>query len=143
MPLPSRPALPLAGDALSPPFLSLSSTPRPPQIVDVLHPGAKPVSKKTLRDLIAKLHKVDAKLVVVYGFDTAFGGGRSTGFGLIYDSLEEMKAAEPRHRLLRLELATKKTRSRKQWKELKKKRRVTWGTGRREAARMAKKAAAA
>lgn len=109
----------------------------------MVHPGTKPVSKKTLRDLIAKLHKVDAKLVVVYGFETAFGGGRSAGFGLIYDSIEDMKKVEPRHRLMNIELATKKTRTRKQWKELKKKRRTTWGTGRREAGRMAKKAAAA
>jgi hypothetical protein len=51
---------------------------------------------------------------------------------------------EPRHRLISSDLGgAKKTRSRKQWKELKKKKRVTWGTGRREAARMAKKAAAA
>ena len=43
---------------------------------------------------------------------------------------------------MRVEQATKKTRSRKQWKDLKKKKRTTWGTGRREAARAAKKAAA-
>ena len=56
----------------------------------------------------------------------------------------EAKKVEPRHRLISSDLGgTKKTRSRKQWKELKKKKRVTWGTGRREAARMAKKAAAA
>ena len=56
----------------------------------------------------------------------------------------DAKKVEPRHRLISSDLGgTKKTRSRKQWKELKKKKRVTWGTGRREAARMAKKAAAA
>lgn len=60
-------------------------------VVDVIHPGRKPVSKKELRDHIAKLHKTDAKNVIVYGFQTAFGGGRSTGFGLIYDSQEDMK----------------------------------------------------
>ena len=59
-------------------------------------------------------------------------------------SVADAKKVEPRHRLISSDLGgTKKTRSRKQWKELKKKKRVTWGTGRREAARMAKKAAAA
>ena len=91
---------------------------------------------------IAKLHKADAKLVVVYGFSTVFGGGRSTGFGLIYNSLAEMEKFEPRHRLLRKDLGKKKTRSRKQFKDLKKKKRTTFGTGRRAQARATKKAAA-
>ena len=99
------------------------------------------MSKKDLREHIAKLHKADAKTVQVFGFTTAFGGGRSSGFGLIYDSVEDMKKFEPRYRLLRVDLGTKKTRSRKQWKDLKKKKRTTWGTGKRAAARAAKKAA--
>jgi hypothetical protein len=70
------------------------------------------------------------------------GGGHSTGFGLIYDSKADMLKFEPRYRLIRTEQAVKKTRTRKQWKDLKKKKRETWGTGRREAARAAKKAAA-
>jgi len=113
-------------------------------VVDVIHPGRKPVSKKELREHIAKLHKAESSAtVVVYGFQTTFGGGRSTGFGLIYDSLEDLKKFEPRYRLLRIELGTKKTRTRKAWKDLKKKKRETWGVGRRAAARLAKKAAAA
>ena len=56
----------------------------------------------------------------------------------------DAKKVEPRHRLISGDLGgAKKTRTRKQWKELKKKKRTTWGTGRREAQRMAKKAAAA
>jgi len=111
--------------------------------VDVTHVGQAPVSKKDICTQLAKLHKVDAKNVVVYGFRTVFGGSRSSGFGLIYDSLEDLKKFEPRHRLIRAEMGTKKTRTRKQWKDLKKKKRTTWGTGRRAAARAAKKAAAA
>lgn len=111
-------------------------------VVDVHHTGAKPVSKTELREHIARLHKVDGKTVVVFGFKTAFGGGRSTGFGLIYDSAADLTKMEPRHRLMRLKLAQKKTRTRKQWKDLKLKKRKTWGTGRRAAARAAAKAAA-
>jgi small subunit ribosomal protein S24e len=116
---------------------------QPFQVVDVIHPGRKPVSKKELREHIAKLHKADVNAVIVYGFQTVFGGGRSTGFGLIYDSVEDLKKYEPRYRLMRIDLGTKKTRTRKMWKDLKKKKRETWGVGRREAARLAKKAAAA
>lgn len=107
-----------------------------------MHIGAKPVSKDELRSHIAKLHKVEAKSIVVYGFKTAFGGGRSSGFGLIYDNEDSLKKFEPRYRQMRMKLATKKTRSRKQWKDLKKKKRETWGTGKRAASRAAKKAAA-
>jgi small subunit ribosomal protein S24e len=71
------------------------------------------------------------------------GGGRTTGFGLVYDNQDALKKFEPRYRLIRAGLAEKKKRSRKQWKDLKKKRRTTWGTGRRAEARKARKAAAA
>lgn len=112
------------------------------QVIDVVHPGKAAQSKTELQAQVAKLHKADPKLVTLYGFKTTFGGGRSSGFGLIYDSLEAMKKFEPKHRLIRKEEATKKTRTRKQWKDLKRKLKRTWGTGRREAARAAKKAAA-
>lgn len=71
------------------------------------------------------------------------GGGRSTGFGLVYDSQDAAKKFEPKYRLVRAGLADAKKRSRKQFKDLKKKRRTTWGTGRRAEARKARKAAAA
>jgi hypothetical protein len=45
--------------------------------------------------------------------------------------------------VLQVEMATLKTRSRKQWKDLKKKIRTTWGTGRKAAARAQKRAAMA
>lgn len=47
-----------------------------------------------------------------------------------------------RCRQLRIGEGAKKTRTRKQWKDLKKKKRTTWGTGKRAANRAAKKAAA-
>ena len=71
------------------------------------------------------------------------GGGKSTGFGLIYDSQEAAAKFEPRYRLVRAGMKDAKKRTRKQWKDLKKKRRTTWGTGRRAEARKARKAAAA
>lgn len=35
-------------------------------------------------------------------FPSQFGGGKSTGFGLIYDSLEAFKKFEPTHRIVRV-----------------------------------------
>jgi hypothetical protein len=34
-----------------------------------------------------------------------FGGGKSTGFGLIYDDVKSAKSFEPKHRLVRVSIA--------------------------------------
>jgi small subunit ribosomal protein S24e len=70
-------------------------------IVDVLHPGRANVAKKELQDVIGGMFKVDSKLVILFGFRTKFGGGKSTGFCLIYDSEESMRKFEPKYRLIR------------------------------------------
>jgi ribosomal protein S24E len=38
---------------------------------------------------------------MLFGFRTAFGGGKSSGFCLVYDSVEDAKKFEPKHRLIR------------------------------------------
>lgn len=49
------------------------------------------------------MYKVeDAQTIVLFGFRTQFGGGKSTGFGLIYDSVESVKKLEPRYRQVRV-----------------------------------------
>ncbi len=72
---------------------------------------------------------VDEKTVFVFGLRTAFGGGKTTGFALIYDSLEDALDSEPRYRLTRVGLRSKKEGSRKQRKELKNKRKKVRGIG--------------
>lgn len=53
--------------------------------------------------LLVQLHKhAKPETVFLFGFRTAFGGGKSTGFGLIYDSVEDAKKFEPKHRLVRV-----------------------------------------
>eukprot|EP00467_Chlorarachnion_reptans_P024975 CAMPEP_0114507612 /NCGR_PEP_ID=MMETSP0109-20121206/12113_1 /TAXON_ID=29199 /ORGANISM="Chlorarachnion reptans, Strain CCCM449" /LENGTH=133 /DNA_ID=CAMNT_0001686397 /DNA_START=64 /DNA_END=465 /DNA_ORIENTATION=+ len=96
---------------------------RKQMILDVLHPGQGPVSRKTLQSLLAKKFKTQSeKCIFVFGFKTAFGGARSTGFALIYDSLNDALNCEPKYRLVRNELADKSTGSRKSRKELKNKK---------------------
>ncbi|ESQ32210.1 hypothetical protein EUTSA_v10005344mg, partial [Eutrema salsugineum] len=56
----------------------------------------------------------------VFKLRTYFGGGKSSGFGLIYDTVEIAKKFEPKYRLIRNGLDTKIERSRKQMKERKK-----------------------
>eukprot|EP01062_Namystynia_karyoxenos_P078949 TRINITY_DN821_c0_g1_i5.p2 TRINITY_DN821_c0_g1~~TRINITY_DN821_c0_g1_i5.p2 ORF type:complete len:139 (+),score=82.64 TRINITY_DN821_c0_g1_i5:104-520(+) len=78
------------------------------------------IPKKDIQGKLAEMYKVkDDNCVSVFGFKNAFGGGRMTGFGLIYDSVAQAKRVEPKHRLLRLGLAEKKKNARKQLKEKK------------------------
>ena len=72
--------------------------------------------------------------VSCFGFRTAFGGGRSTGFALIYDDEASQKKFEPRHRLVRSGLAKKVEKaSRKLRKERKNRSKKVRGTSKAKA----------
>merc|ERR1711915_1078970 len=92
---------------------------RKQMIVDVYHPHVANVAKSQLQ---AKLYKTEEQHVVLFGFRTAFGGGKSTGFCLIYDSLDVIKHFEPKYRLVRAGIIEREEQSRKQIKELKNRR---------------------
>ncbi|WOK96875.1 hypothetical protein Cni_G05583 [Canna indica] len=107
------------------------------KIIDVLHPGRANVSKvcdfgcdgshfdwicttsaAELKEKLANLYEVkDPNTIFIFKFRTHFGGGKSTGFGLIYDTVENAKKYEPKYGLIRNGLATKVEKSRKQMKE--------------------------
>jgi len=55
-------------------------------LLDVYHEGKPNVSQKDLKELIANKYNWDIKNLVLFGFRTAFGGNRSTGFCLSYDN---------------------------------------------------------
>ncbi|CAN6602465.1 small ribosomal subunit protein eS24B [Trichomonascus vanleenenianus] len=110
-------------------------------VIDVLHPGRANVSKDELREKLAAVYKADKDAVSVFGFRTQYGGGKSTGFGLVYDSPEALKKFEPRYRLVRYGLAEKIEKVSKQQRAQKKNRGLKiFGTGRRIAAKKAKRA---
>ena len=71
-------------------------------IVDVLHPNRPNVSKAELSERLAQIYKTDKARVVTFGLRTVFGGGRSPGFGLIYDDETSQKKFEPKYRLIRV-----------------------------------------
>jgi small subunit ribosomal protein S24e len=48
----------------------------------------------------------DTNCIFVFKFRTHFGGGKSSGFGLIYDNLESAKKFEPKYRLIRVRIVT-------------------------------------
>ena len=92
---------------------------RKQMVVDVLHPGKASIPKTEIRDNLAKMYKTTSDLVVAFGFKTAFGGGKTTGFGLIYDSVVAAKKFEHKYRLARVNLFEHTRKSRKQIKERK------------------------
>ena len=73
-----------------------------PQVVDVFHTGRATVPKTEVREKLAQMYKTTPDVVFCFGFRTQFGGGRTTGFALVYDSLDFAKKLEPKYRLQRV-----------------------------------------
>ncbi len=79
----------------------------------------------------------------MFGFRTAFGGGKSTGFGLIYDDVAALMKFEPKYRKIRGGFQEAKgIGGMKLKKEKKNKDKKSRGTGKWQTKRRAKKAAA-
>ena len=59
--------------------------------------------KAELKEKLARMYEVkDPNAIFVFKFRTHFGGGKSSGFGLIYDNVESAKKFEPKYRLIRV-----------------------------------------
>ncbi|CAL5194655.1 small ribosomal subunit protein eS24z-like [Vicia villosa] len=108
-------------------------------VVEANHPGKPNVSRAELKEKLATMYNVkDTNTVFVFQFKTHFGGGKSTGFGLIYDSVESAKKYEPKYRLIRNGLDTKVEKSRKQMKERKNRAKKIRGVKKTKASEAAK-----
>ncbi|PUU75301.1 ribosomal protein L23/L15e core domain-containing protein [Tuber borchii] len=113
---------------------------RKQMVVDVLHPNKPNVSKEDLRTRLAEMYKADKNQVSVFGFRTQYGGGKSIGFALIYDSYEALKKFEPHYRLVRFGEATKiEKASRQQRKQRKNRGKESRGTAKTKASKDKKK----
>lgn len=110
-------------------------------VIDVIHPNRANVSKDELREQLSALYKVEKDQVSVFGFRTQYGGGKSTGFGLVYNSVADAKKFEPTYRLVRYGLATKVEKAARQQRKQKKNRgKKIFGTERKAAKKAAKRA---
>ena len=75
------------------------------------------------------MYKCTPDRVFTFGFKTNFGGGKSSGFALIYDTMDFAKKFEPKYRLARQGVITKAAKpSRKQSKEKKNRMKKVRGT---------------
>merc|ERR1711877_53686 len=98
---------------------------RKQMVVDILHPNRANISKGELREKLGGLYKAQKDQISVFGLRTQFGGGKTTGFALVYDSPEAMKKFEPQYRLVRVGLATKAERASRQQRKQRKNRQKT------------------
>lgn len=88
-------------------------------LIEMNHPTwCGTVPTKLVKKKVAQLYKVaDENCVSVFGFKTKFGGGRTTGFGLIYDDVASAKRIEPNFRLTRNGMGRKKRGARRSIKD--------------------------
>ncbi|XP_033045546.1 40S ribosomal protein S24-like [Trachypithecus francoisi] len=93
-------------------FMTNQLLQRKQMVTDVLHPRKATLPKTEIWGKVAKMYKTTPD--VIFEFRTHFGGGKTTGFGIIYDSLDYANKKEHKHRLTRHDLCEKKKTSRKQ-----------------------------
>ena len=77
-------------------------------ILDVFSGEHDNSSKKEIATEVSKKFKVPVDHVVIFGLHAKFGGGRTSGFGLIYNSKDALMKFEPKLRKLRGGLIEKK-----------------------------------
>ena len=97
-------------------------------VIEIVHPGISTPSRKEITDKLSVMYKVkDSRCISIFGFKPQFGGGRTSGFGLIYENQEATKKFEPKYRLNRIGLAPKKGTNRREKKDMKLKAKKTRG----------------
>merc|ERR1712086_463059 len=107
--------------------------------VELIHPDQASVSKAAIKDKLATMFKAKAEAISIFGCSFKFGGGRSTAFALIYDSLDARKKYDQKMLLKRDGLVGKRERTRKQLKEIKGRVNKVRGTAKAKAANAGKK----
>ncbi|KAI1295946.1 ribosomal protein S24e-domain-containing protein [Xylaria venustula] len=83
-------------------------------LVDVLHPGRPGISKSHLEQALAAVYKATPLHISIFGLQTASGGGRTTGFVCIYDSVRARTTFDAKYQLKRAGLASRADRQSKQ-----------------------------
>merc|ERR1712228_264016 len=101
---------------------------RKQMVVDIRHQHLATLSRRLIPRRICKAYKVkDPHTIVLFGFKSKYGGGKTTGFCLIYDNFRARRRYDCRHRLVRDKFGKKKEGSRKAIKELKHRRKKLVG----------------
>lgn len=103
--------------------------------VELIHPDQGSVSKAAIKEKLAVMFKNKEECISVFGMKAKFGGGRSTGFALVYDSLDARKKCDQKTLLKRDKLLVQEgKKGRKQLKEMKGRMNKCRGTAKAKAA---------
>ena len=103
--------------------------------IEIIHPEIANISKTGIKDKLSQQFKTKPECIAVFGLKSKFGGGSSTGFALIYDSLDSRKKYDQKRLLKRDKLWDKpKGTTRKQGKEIKGRVKRVRGTAKAKAA---------
>jgi ribosomal protein S24E len=76
-------------------------------VIELIHPELSNVSKTDIKTKLAQTLKTKDENISIFGLKTKFGGGRSTGFALIYDSLDARKKFDSKKMLRRVSFLPK------------------------------------
>ena len=103
---------------------------RKQMVIDIIHTDHQNVSKAQIKAKLAKMFKTTEECIAVFGLKFKFGGGRSSGFALIYDSVDARKKSDQKCLLRRDGLFKERDNKtpRKQGKELKSRQKRVRGT---------------
>ncbi|CDW89669.1 40s ribosomal protein s24 [Stylonychia lemnae] len=88
-------------------------------VVELVHPEMANVPKAQIKTKLAALLKSKEEQIAIFGLKTKFGGGRTTGFATIYDSVDLRKKYDSKKMLRRDGYLIRAKSSRKQRKEIK------------------------
>jgi small subunit ribosomal protein S24e len=69
------------------------------QQIELIHPELGSLKKSVIKERLAKQLKVKEEVITIYGVKSIFGGGRSTGFALIYDNHDLLKKYDSKKEL--------------------------------------------
>lgn len=70
-----------------------------PQQIELIHPELGGISKAQIKEKLAKMMKTKEDCITIYGLHGKFGGGRSSGFALIYDNQDLLKKYDSKKQL--------------------------------------------
>ena len=68
----------------------------------MIHPDSANCSREDIKKALVTRFKTQADRISVFGLKTKFGGGRSSGFALIYNSTEDKKKYDSKTNLRRV-----------------------------------------
>eukprot|EP00612_Vaucheria_litorea_P005522 CAMPEP_0171459970 /NCGR_PEP_ID=MMETSP0945-20130129/5031_1 /TAXON_ID=109269 /ORGANISM="Vaucheria litorea, Strain CCMP2940" /LENGTH=132 /DNA_ID=CAMNT_0011986075 /DNA_START=30 /DNA_END=428 /DNA_ORIENTATION=- len=113
---------------------------RKQMVLEILHPQQPCPSREAVKEKVAKMFKVkDSKCISIFGFRTIYGGGKTSGFCLVYDNVIAFKKFEPKYRQTRNGEKFKEKVPRQQRKERKNRAKKFTGTKDRKALRASRK----